>query len=282
MTVHVVVPVFNRLGQTQMLVGCLRKQRLNQPMKIWIVNDGSTDGTADWLASQSDVESLNGDGSLFWGGGVDLAFKNLKGCASPDDWVLLMNNDTTVAEDFAQKLLDIAQHNAPAAVGCIVRGTEDTEPVLSVGVAIDAWRLITTDLLTKWAGLDCENKEFLEVDALSGRGVLYPYAAVICAGGMRPKLLPHYFADYELSMRVRNSGWRLLVSLNEYVYSEPEFGSSARAANLREKFFNMRSPSYLPALALFWWGASTWLQRVSLPLRLLLLLICPKLRRSQA
>lgn len=282
MTLHVVVPVFNRLAKTQMLVGCLRKQRLNQPMRICVVDDGSTDGTANWLAGQRDIETLNGDGSLFWGGGVDLAFKHLKARASSDDWVLLMNNDTTVTEDFAQKLLDIAQHNAPAAVGCIVRGTEDAAPVLSVGVAIDAWRFLTTDLLTKCPTLAYENKDYLEVEALSGRGVLYPYAAISRVGGMRPKLLPHYFADYELSMRVRKSGWRLLVAQNEHVYSEPDFGSGARAANAREKFFNIRSPSYLPAVVLFWWEASTWLQRVSLPIRLLLLLGCPKLRRSKA
>lgn len=282
MTVHVVVPVFNRLAKTQMLVACLRKQRLNQPMRIWIVDDGSTDETASWLAGQRDVETLNGDGSLFWGGGVDLAFNHLKECASLDDWVLLMNNDTTVTEDFAQKLLDIAQHNAPAAVGCIVRGADEAAPVLSVGVAIDAWRFLTTDLLTRWSGLACESKDYLEVDALSGRGVLYPYAAIVCAGGMRPKVLPHYFADYELSMRVRKSGWRLLVAHNEHVYSEPDFGSGARAKSVREKFFNIRSPSYLPALVMFWWGASTWLQRVSMPIRLLLHLGCPKLRRFQA
>jgi glycosyltransferase involved in cell wall biosynthesis len=54
MSVYVVVPVFNRLALTKSLVGCMRKQALNQQLRLIIVNDGSTDGTAQWLAAQND------------------------------------------------------------------------------------------------------------------------------------------------------------------------------------------------------------------------------------
>jgi N-acetylglucosaminyl-diphospho-decaprenol L-rhamnosyltransferase len=180
-----------------------------------------------------------------------------------------------------QDLIDIAERNAPAAVGSIVRGTLKNAPLLSVGVAIDAWRFLTSDLLVTRPDMQYRANSFIEVDALSGRGVLYPYSSIVASGGMRPKLLPHYLADYELSLRVHKLGWRLLVSHTAPVYSEPNFGSGVLPKNAYNKFFSIRSPSYLPALILFWWGASTWLQRVSLPLRLLLLFVFPKLRRSQ-
>ena len=281
LSVHVVIPVFNRLAMTQSLVACLREQVLNQPLRILIVNDGSSDGTAQWLAGQSDIEVLNGSGSLFWGGAVDLAVRHLKATATKEDWVLLINNDTTVARDFVQRLLDTAQAHAPAAVGSVIRDEADHARLLSIGPRIDSWRLLTRDFLEQ-PGQKPVSDGVVEVDALSGRGVLLPIAALIAAGGMRPRALPHYLADYEVSLRVRKSGWRLLVLCSAEVYSLEDYGSTQRALSWRKRFFSVRSPLYLPALLVFWWEASSWIQRLTLPLRLPLFILFPRLRKPLA
>jgi len=96
----------------------------------------------------------------------------------------------------------------------------------------------------------------------------------------RPRFLPHYLADYELSVRIRRQGWRLLVARDGVVYSKNEFGNSARPASLWRRLLSRRSPDYLPALLLFWWGASNWPQRLTLPLRLPILALLPGLRRA--
>jgi N-acetylglucosaminyl-diphospho-decaprenol L-rhamnosyltransferase len=277
-TVHVVAPVFNRLALTQTLIACLRRQTVNHTLRVLIVNDGSTDGSADWLAAQSDIDVLRGDGSLFWGGAVDLAVRHLQAKAAPEDWVLLMNNDTIVADDFVQRLLDAALTHAPAAVGSVIRDEADHAHLLSIGANVDAWRLLTRDILdidkTK------ATASVVEVDALSGRGVLFPIAGLIAAGGMRPRALPHYLADYEVSVRVRKCGWRLLVLPTAAVYSGDDYGSTRRALSWRDRFFSVRSPLYLPALLVFWWEASSWLQRLTLPFRLLLFVLFPQLRTN--
>jgi GT2 family glycosyltransferase len=278
MTIHAVIPVFNRLAMTQSLVTCLREQVVSQPMRMLVVDDGSSDGTAPWLAVQRDIEVLAGDGTLFWGGAVDLALRHLQVTAAQDDWVLLMNNDTMVAPDFLQRLLDVAQAHTPAAVGGVVRDEDNPERLLSIGARVDAWRLITRDLLDKSVPQPVSDA-VVEVDVLSGRGVLFPLAGLIAAGGMRPLALPHYLADYEVSLRVRKAGWRLLVLQAAAVYSSDDYGSTRRALSLREKLFSVRSPLYVPALMLFWWGASNWLQRLTLPLRLALFLVFPRLRK---
>lgn len=278
MTVHVIVPVFNRLVMTQSLVACLRRQVLNHPLRILAVNDGSTDGTAKWLADQDDIEVLNGDGLLFWGGAVDLAVRHLQTKAAVEDWVLLMNNDTTVADDFVQRLLDTAQANAPAAVGSVIRDEADHARLLSIGARVDAWRLLTRDLLDKVES-QLVSDSAVEVGALSGRGALFPIASLIAAGGMRPRALPHYLADYEVSLRVRKQGWRLLVSTAAAVYSDEDYGSTRRVLSWRDKLFSVRSPFYLPALLVFWWEASNWLQRLTLPPRMLLFILFPRLRK---
>lgn len=280
MTIHVVIPVFNRLALTQSLVACLRRQVLNQPLHMLVVNDGSSDGTAEWLAAQNDIEVLNGDGSLFWGGAVDLAVRHLQAKAAAGDWVLLMNNDTTVADDFAQHLLDTAQANAPAAVGSVVRDEADHARLLSIGARVDAWRLLTCDLLDKSTPRQASGV-VVEVDALSGRGVLFPLAGLVAAGGMRPHALPHYLADYEVSLRVRKHGWRLLASAAAVVYSSEDYGNMRRFPSWRDKLFSVNSPQYLPALMVFWWEASNWIQRLTLPFRLPLFILFPRLRKPK-
>jgi GT2 family glycosyltransferase len=280
MTIYTVIPVLNRLKLTQSLVACIRRQRLNEGLHILVINDGSTDGTADWLAQQGDIEVVNGDGTLFWGGAIDVALRHLQVKVAVDDWVLLINNDTTIDENFVQRLLDAAKKYAPAAVGSVIRDEVNRDRLLSIGVHIDPWRLLTRDLL-EGAQLHQELDSVVEVDALSGRGVLFPIASLTAVRGMRPRALPHYLADYEVSVRVRKAGWRLLVTPAAAVYSEEEYGSTRRASSLRDKLFSVRSPLYLPALLVFWWEVSNWLQRLTLPLRLFLFIFFPRLRKSQ-
>ena len=53
--VATVVVTFNRLPMLKDLIESLRHQE-NVEHKIIVVNNGSTDGTTEWLAEQSDIE----------------------------------------------------------------------------------------------------------------------------------------------------------------------------------------------------------------------------------
>lgn len=276
------MPVFNRLEMTRSMLEDLRAQELDETLKIVVVDDGSTDGTGDFLATQSDVVTVKGNGSLWWGGAIDLGMRNIANVAATDDWVLFVNNDTHIKAGFVQSLLKTARHLSPAAVGSALRQDYAPFELRSIGPVVDAWKFLMDDVLR------AENKEIIEerlgiydVDALSGRGVLYPILALQQAGGMRPKWLPHYLADYEVSLRVRAAGWRLVVDSAAVVYSGDEFGNTHRGNGLKTRFFAVRSPSYLPAQLGFWWLASTTMQKISLPMRLLLISLFPSIRKKK-
>lgn len=276
MTVYALMPVFNRLEMTRSMLVDLRAQNLDEELKVFVINDGSTDGTADFLATLKDVTTIEGNGNLWWGGAIDMGLRAVLKVARASDWVLFVNNDTHIRTDFVQHLVDTARRLAPAAVGSIIR--QDSQPfsVRSVGPKIDAWRLLVADILVPEDGGQWGSEK--AVDALSGRGVLFPVQALQSAGGMRPKYLPHYLADYEVSLRVRSAGWRLVVDTGAAVYSKDEYGNAHRGASLHEKFFTVRSPSYLPAQLCFWWRASNFWQRLTLPLRLVLFSLAPDMR----
>lgn len=264
MTVHVLIPVFNRLAMTRAMVDQLRSQILDEDLTITVIDDGSTDGTAEFLSDQPDVQTLKGDGNLWWGGAISLALRHVLPRATDHDCVIFVNNDTEIRPYFVQRLLDAARLHAPAAVGSVVRDIMPPHSLISVGPRVDPWRFMVEDVGERYQSAD----EVVAVDALSGRGVIYPVAALKAAGGTRPSWLPQYLSDYELSLRVRGKGWRLFVAANAVVYSTKEFGSSYRPQSLHEKFFSVRSPTYLPAQVAFWWQASGLLGRVTLPIRL--------------
>lgn len=267
MTVYALMPVFNRLEMTRAMLDCLNQQVLDEPLRIVVVDDGSTDGTGEFLKGQADVTTLKGDGSLWWGGGIDRGLQHILREAGPQDWLLFVNNDTELRPEFVQQLLDAARRFAPAAVGSVIRDLAPPHRLLSIGPQIDVWGLRVRDALDSEGAAVSADDEVTVVDALSGRGVLYSLGALRAVGGMRPRWLPHYLADYELSIRVRKAGYKLCVSHMAAVYSHDQYGSQDRAVSLKERLLSVRSPTYLPAMICFWWEASNWRQRLGLPWR---------------
>jgi len=281
MTIHVLMPVFNRLELTKEMINCLRSQAVEESISIVVIDDGSTDGTAEYLQTQSDITVLQGSGSLWWGGAIDLGLRHLFTQAHGADWVVMVNNDTWIDKNFIQNLLSVARCHAPAAIGSAIMNKESPYQYLSLGAKIDAWRCIVEDILDTPKGDQMTSLDLLEVDALSGRGVIYPLLALRQVQGMRTFWLPHYMADFELSLRVKVAGWQLLVSPSITVQSTNEFGNSFRSSTWREKLFAIRSPSYLPAQIKFWWTVSNFVQRVTFPVRLVLFLLFPSIRRQK-
>lgn len=280
MTVYVLMPVFNRLAMTQSMMACLRAQVVDEPLSFVVIDDGSSDGTSEFLRAQPDVTVLQGNGSLWWGGAIDLGLSYVQKKAASNDWVLFVNNDTQIEPGYVQALLLVARQYAPAAVGSTIRELKPPYRLLSIGPRIDAWYFRVGDVLDDSESGRQPNQNVRTVDTLSGRGVIYPIAALRAVRGMRPRWLPHYLADYELALRVRAAGWQLLVSPAVSVRSNDDYGNTRRLVTAWERLFSIRSPFYLPAQLRFWWKASSVWQRLSLPLRLALFALLPRLRRK--
>ena len=88
MKIIAVVVTYNRLPLLQKNIDCLRQQK---PLTaIMVVNNGSTDGTAEWLHEQPGltvVTQANVGGSGGFYTGIDLAYKE------GADWIWCMDDD---------------------------------------------------------------------------------------------------------------------------------------------------------------------------------------------
>lgn len=88
MDISVIIPTKNRLWSLPKAVESCRSTRLQ--VQIIVIDDASTDGTAEWLRKQLDVEIVQGDG---WGKpwGVNYALDLAKGTylrfLDSDDWL---------------------------------------------------------------------------------------------------------------------------------------------------------------------------------------------------
>lgn len=94
MKIAVLMTVHNRKETT---LRCLR--RLNSPLDVFLVDDGSTDGTAEAVGelfgrSDCPVEGrvIRGDGSLYWAKGMELAWKSAREHLDYDGY-LWLNDD---------------------------------------------------------------------------------------------------------------------------------------------------------------------------------------------
>jgi len=269
MTVFVLIPVFNRLDHTERVVVSLRAQRNAAELCIVVVNDGSTDGTAAWLAQQEDVVALRGDGNLWWGGAIQKGLEYVAARQQAGDYVLFLNNDTWFASDYVETLVKVSRGAGGAAVGSVIHEDDRDPPLVSIGPRINLNRIAVWDLFSELTPTEHRQPApTYEVDALSGRGTLYPVELFERHGQMRTFWLPHYLADYEIAMRFGRAGVPLLVSSHAAVFSPPVYGNDVSRMGPWDRLFSPRSASNIIRRLAFYMLVGSPLQRLTAPLRM--------------
>lgn len=263
MKVFVLIPVFNRLAHTRQLLDCLRRQRGVQ-MQIVVIDDGSTDGTAEFLAGQPDVLTLKGNGQLWWAGAIDLALRSIHPLLQPSDFFVFMNNDTRIDDDFLSILVTTSLEHQRAVVGSAVRAPLPPHQLLSIGPRADLWNMAIWDVARDISAAEHEHPcDTYDVDFLPGRGTLFPGEVLGRIGYMTPWLLPHYHADYEFSGRARRAGFPLMVASRAVTYSTDEFGNQRKAASFIQRKFGKGSPENTLHKIAFFCLVGTPAQRLS-------------------
>ncbi|MBX3736472.1 MAG: glycosyltransferase family 2 protein [Candidatus Didemnitutus sp.] len=103
MSVAIVIPVLNQLAYTQGCVRCLEPD-ISAGVRVIVVDNGSTDGTRDWLTTQSALTVIRNEQNRgcapAWNQGVQ--------AAAGADWVVVLNNDVLLPAGWLAALLDAA------------------------------------------------------------------------------------------------------------------------------------------------------------------------------
>jgi N-acetylglucosaminyl-diphospho-decaprenol L-rhamnosyltransferase len=116
----VVIPVLNQLQYTQQCVESLLAHG-TEAKDLLVIDNGSTDGTAAWLASRSETASIRNAVNLGCGGAWTQGALLARG-----EWVVLLNNDVVVCADAMGCMLDAAdRHGLDVVSPSLVEGPLD-------------------------------------------------------------------------------------------------------------------------------------------------------------
>ncbi len=282
MTVYCLIPVHNNLPKTEAVLHCLRAQDFKDCRTV-VVDDGSTDGTAELISHDfPEVTLLQGNGSLWWTGAMAKGLAYILPRAKDGDFVLFQNNDTQFMPNYVTTLVSVSQAYGNAVVGSILKDITNPERILSFGPRIHYFKALIKEAFVP---ADVENgassflPEVLEMDALSGRGTLYPISVLRRIGTVRCRWLPHYLADYEIAARAKAAGVKMLVSTSAVVRTGAEnSGIDMDSASWVEKLFSRRSRSNILDSIAFFSLAGPWYLRITAPLRVVFFWVWRTLR----
>jgi GT2 family glycosyltransferase len=221
---------YNRKATTLASLDRLFGQKLAPGLTVFLVDDNSPDGTAAAVHARfPQVRVLQGNGNLFWCGGMRLAFD----AALKDDFAfyLWLNDDTFLEHDAIERLLkayqSIAAGGQEAAI--VVGSTRDPQTgAPTYGGIVRSSRIHPT----KYRLLEPGDKP-IQCDTMNGNCVLIPRAVVALTHNLSAEF-QHALGDFDYGLRARKAGCTVWVA--------PGFMGTCAWNDITGGFLDTRSP----------------------------------------
>ncbi|MEI7819675.1 MAG: glycosyltransferase family 2 protein [Verrucomicrobiota bacterium] len=195
--VFVIIPVHNRREITLGCLACLRAAGDLDWANVVVVDDGSTDGTADAIREKfPEVILLKGDGNLWWTGGIVLGMKEAVRLKA--EVIVWLNDDC---------------HPRPGAMGALVSHTLQAGSI-SVGQTLSSAGAHYFALTkTAWGvrSVPCAAGTVVPCDTFPGNFVAIPRRVVDQVGYPDARTFPHVFADIDYGLRARRHGFEIMA-----------------------------------------------------------------------
>lgn len=260
--IAILITVFNRKEKTLRCLDSLRNTRElwsdRIKLTVYLTDDGSTDGTKEALLAQDypfSLRVLQGDGTLFWNGGMIHSWKAALADGSYDGF-LWLNNDTVVLPDFWEDVLkaDVYSAEKYGKRGIYVGSTRDAKTgAFTYGGFVYVNKLTLKDQFMIPDGVSfqaCEaghgNITYVSSEVVKRMGIFtekyhhggsdHDYTYLAHKAGFPVLVLPHYSGECE-NDHPKEGRWEELSAL--------PFRERLKALNLHNKLlFNRRC---------FWW-----------------------------
>lgn len=230
-TIAILVPVFNRRNIT--IAGLINldeaiafyKQESSNKFKINIivVDDGSNDGTSEWIATnRSEIICLKGNGNLWWSGSINLGAKYAIEKLNSSH-VLFWNDDTLCAKDYFYELekafLNDNQLLESILVSKIFWLGDEKHLLFNFGCYFDPKNGKKTII-----GLNSEDiyNEIIPVDWSGGMGTLIPASVLKTVNYLDAQNFPQYDGDIDFFLRAKEEKYQTYAVPTLHIYNNPE------------------------------------------------------------
>jgi GT2 family glycosyltransferase len=215
--IFIVIPVHDRKNYTQNCLQSLKEQSKNS-FSVIVVDDGSTDGTEDMIKDLfHETIILKGNGKLWWTAATNLGVKYA--LSNGAGYVLTLNNDTILSENYLENMLHWAARKPDALLGSLAFDFRTKQPIY--GGEIVNWKKASSQFLLDTIAPG-NLKGLYQVTHFLGRGLLIPSKVFERIGLFDEKHFPHYLADYDFTHRAARNGFELYCNYDAKLFVFPK------------------------------------------------------------
>ena len=238
--ITVVIPHYNGL---KILDDCLQSLYKNtfKDFETLLIDNGSTDGSQDMVARKyPQVEIIQNKKNLGYAGGCNLGLDLARG-----EYVLLLNNDTVMPENFLQEMLNVFRVNKNAAMAqpkiLSIQNKENFDYSGGAGGELDLFAYpfargrIFDDVEKDEGQYDTtEQKVFWT----SGCALLVRKEVIKEIGKLDDDFFAHQ-EEIDLNWRVQLAGYQNLATTRTHIFHYS--GYTLRSDNARKMYLNHRN-----------------------------------------
>jgi len=249
--IFISIPVHNRIELT---LSCLKSiyEQDYKHFQVIICDDGSTDNSASVIKKNyPDTVVLEGDGNLWWTGGINLCIGKALELAHDEDYIYTLNNDTVLQKD---TLTSLMSHSSGDMIISSINVFHNEPHRIERSAFIESKLTRRLVSVSRWGEPVGGRTGIMPVSTCSGKGVLIPVNIFRKIGLYNQAKLPHYHADIEFVYRAKQNGWKVMMSFDSKVLSHQELSglgtvtSSPDVKEFARSFFNIRSTHHLRSL----------------------------------
>lgn len=204
LNVSIIIPVFNNLNLTQRCLDSIIRNTQNESYEIILVDNGSTDGTKEFLRELGDKKIT----PLFLNenkGFVEAC--NLGAKIARGKYLIFLNNDTEVTPKWLEPLIQTMESNSEC-------GAVGSKLIYPDGRLQEAGGIVFSDG-HGWnygRGMDPSDPRFnfiREVDYCSGAALMVRRSLWDEIGGFDSRYAPAYYEDTDLCFEIRKRGFKV-------------------------------------------------------------------------
>ncbi len=197
----------------------------NVPIKIYIIDNGSTDNTIDIIrAGFKDVKIFEVNENLGFGKANNIGIaKALKWNA---DYMLLLNQDARIETNTVLDLIEIQNKNNEFGILCPLQLNGKGDKIDSLFLQYTVG--VTIDLINDYF-LGRNKKEVYEVSFANAACWLIPNEVIKNIGGFDP-LFDHYGEDDDYVLRCKRKNYKIGICPNQKVFHDREFRVNIRTS----------------------------------------------------
>lgn len=251
-TIAAIITCFNRREKTvSCLLSLFESAKLSSiNLHVIVVDDGSSDGTSAAIrAIYPDVEIIQGNGSLFWNGGMHLGFARALDIGF--DAYLWLNDDTVIYPNTINLMIEsLKRQSLYFGRDCIIVGStcDPVKKTLTYGGVVSTSKFKRLNF-----ALVEPNSIPIECHTMNGNCVLIPNSVASSVGNLDPVFM-HAMGDTDYGLRALNSGFKLCIApgfVGECARNTTQGGFNDRTLSLKLRWKMIMQPKGLPPKSWF-------------------------------